>query len=458
MQRVSKESKLGYNKTMQRVYGRETTKYIGKKVKVEGWVNSVRSHGKIIFIDLRDITGILQLVFVPQNKEAYQIIKDVRPEFVIEAVGTISERPKNMVNPKEETGQVELPVEEVKVLSKAETPPIPVGEEGTEEADLDKRMDFRWLDLRRPEKLLIFKVWTTLEKAFIDYCVENGFIEIHSPKTLITSTESGSELFEIKYFKQKAYLAQSPQLYKQMAMAAGFERVFEIGPVFRANPSFTSRHDTEFTMYDIEMSFIESHQELMAEEEKMIVAIFKAIKEKYGDEIKKEYGTEIIIPKIPFPKLTLREAKKILADRGVPNERGEDLSPEEERAICDYVREKEGHEFVFIHEWPASVRAFYSMRLESDSTLTKSFDLLFKGLEITSGAQREHRYEQLKKQIREKGFEAKPFERYLDFFKYGCPPHGGFAPGPSRMVMKILNLNNVREVTFIYRGVKRLTP
>jgi aspartyl-tRNA synthetase len=190
----------------------------------------------------------------------------------------------------------------------------------------------------------------------------------------------------------------------------------------------------------------------------MMVAIFTAIKEKHGDEIKKVYGTDVVVPKIPFPKLTLKEAKEILAKQGVPNERGEDLSPEEERAISEYIKEKTGNEFVFIHEWPAKVRAFYSMRLESDPTLTKSFDLLYKGLEITSGAQREHRYEQLAKQIKEKGFKLKPFECYLNFFKYGCPPHGGFAPGPSRMIMKILNLNNVREVTYLYRGVKRLTP
>ncbi len=436
----------------------QTAKHVGEKVRVCGWVNTRRAHGKILFIDLRDISGILQVVFVPSNKEAYDLAQSLRPEWVVEIKGQIVKRPENMVNDKIETGQVELSAESLTVLSEAETPPIPVGEEVAEEAELDKRMDWRWLDLRKPEKILIFKVWTTMEKAFVDYCVANNFIEIHSPKTLITSTESGSELFEIKYFGKKAYLAQSPQLYKQMAMAAGFERVFEIGPVFRANPSMTSRHDTEFTMYDIEMSFIESHHDLMEEEERMMVSIFNAIKDKHGEEIKRYFDVDVVVPKTPFPKLTLAEAKKILKELKVPDERGDDLSPEEERAICDYVKEKEGHEFVFIHEWPTKVRAFYSMRMESDPKITKSFDLLFKGLEITSGAQREHRPEQLAKQIKEQGLKLKPFESYLDFFKYGCPPHGGFAPGPSRLVMKILNLTNVREVTYLYRGVKRLTP
>jgi len=211
-------------------------------------------------------------------------------------------------------------------------------------------------------------------------------------------------------------------------------------------------------MYDIKMSFIDSHHDLMDEEENMMVAILTEVKERYGAEIKTTYEQEVIVPKTPFPRLTLRETKRILSDLGITSERNEDLSPEEERAICQYVMENSGHEFVFIHEWPVSTRAFYSMRLESDPKLTKSFDLLFKGLEITSGAQREHRYEQLKKQIEEKGFKVEPFESYLNFFKYGCPPHGGFAPGPTQMLMRILNVSNVREVTYLYRGVNRLTP
>jgi aspartyl-tRNA synthetase len=243
-----------------------------------------------------------------------------------------------------------------------------------------------------------------------------------------------------------------------MAMAAGLEKVFEIGPVFRANPSFTSRHDTEFTMYDIEMSFIESHHDLLAEEEKMMVAILTAIKEKHGEDIKRVFNVEVNVPTTPFPRVSFTEAKKVLASLNIPNEKKDDLSPEEEREIAKYFSEKEGHDFVFVYEYPATGRAFYSMRDEKDPTISKSFDLLYKGLEITSGAQREHRYEILKKQIEEKGFSLDSFESYLNFFKYGCPPHGGFAPGPSRLLMKILGLNNVREVTYVYRGVKRLTP
>lgn len=401
---------------------------------------------------LRDVTGVIQTLVLKSNTQAFTEISDLS----LESVVTISGEAKaNAQAP----GGTEILIDTVEVLSKAQPElPIPVDEKGEGETNLDQRMDWRYLDIRKNKNTLIFKIWTTLENAFIQFCIKNGFIEIHSPKTVITSTESGSELFEIKYFETKAFLAQSPQFYKQMAMAAGLERVFEIGPVFRANPSFTSRHDTEFTMYDIEMSFIKSHHDLMDFEEKMMIEIMTAIKELHGQEIKDVFGVDVEIPLTPFPKVTFTEAKNILAELSIPNEKKDDLSPEEERAIAQYFKEKKGHDFIFVYEYPASGRAFYSMRDDNNPIISKSFDLLYKGLEITSGAQREHRYDRLRDQIKEKGFDLNSFESYLDFFKYGCPPHGGFAPGPSRLLMKILNLTNVREVTYVYRGVKRLTP
>lgn len=436
---------------MERVLIKDIKEKIGQEIMIEGWIQTVRDQGSIKFLIIRDITGLIQLV-VTKESEPFKEVEKISLESVVKVIGIAKEE-------KQAPGGIEVNVKEVEVLSLADLElPIPVVEKSDNETDQQIRLDWRWLDLRKPGKALIFKIWTTMENAFMEYCVINNFIEIHSPKTVVTSTESGSELFEVKYFDKKAYLAQSPQLYKQMAMAAGFEKVFEVGPVFRANPSFTSRHDTEFTMYDVEMSFIGSHLDLLAEEEKMMVFIFKAIKEKYGQEIKEVYGQEVIVPEIPFPKLTLKEAKEILKKLKVQSERGDDLSPEEERAISEYVLKEKGHEFVFIDQFPTEVRAFYSMRMEDDPKLTKSFDLLYRGLEITSGAQREHRYEQLKKQIEEQGLPLGPFESYLNFFKYGCPPHGGFAPGPSRILMKILGLSNVREVTYLYRGVNRLTP
>ncbi len=434
------------------IHTKEVPEHVGSEVAVRGFVHILRVQSKIIFLILRDITGTVQVI-ITKDSPLFEQAKNLSLESVVGIVGKVKKADQV-------AGGAEIEATALEVLSAASPElPIPVViKKGEDETEQQIRLDWRWIDLRKPEKALIFKVWTIMEQAFRNYCIKSDYIEIHSPKLIATASESGSELFEVKYFDQVAKLAQSPQLYKQMAMASGFEKVFEVGPVFRANPSFTSRHDTEFTMYDVEISYISSHHDLMAEEERMVTAMISAVKEKYGEDIQKMYGRDLPIPASPFPKLTLREAKKILAGLNIPNERGDDMSPEEERVICAYVKEKHGHEFVFIHEFPAAVRAFYSMRDEKDPTITKSFDLLWNGIEITSGAQREHRVDRLSKQIEEQGLDLDSFKTYLDFFKYGCPPHGGFAPGPTRMLMKIFDISNVRDVTYLYRGVKRLTP
>jgi len=424
----------------------------GQQIKIAGFVHTIRDQGSIKFLIIRDISGTLQVVVTKTSPEALKVAKSLSLESVVEIVGLAKTE-------KQAPGGIEITAEKISILSLASPGlPIPVVEKGVEETDLQKRLDWRWLDLRKPEKTLVFKVWTLMEQSFREYWTQNGYIEIHSPKFMSTPSESGAELFEVKYFDRKAYLAQSPQFYKQMGMASGFERVFEVGPVFRANPSFTSRHDTEFTGYDTEISFIESHQDVMAEEQKAIRYALERIKEKFDKEISALYGRDLIVPKLPFPQVTMKQAKEILAKLGVPNEKEGDLSPEEERKLSDYILEKEGHEFLFVTEYPIEVRPFYHMRLESNPKLTKSFDLLWNGLEITTGAQREHRYDVLVAQAKEKGLKLKPIQFYLNFFKYGCPPHGGFGLGPSRMLMKIFNVGNVREVTYLYRGVKRLEP
>src|SRR3990172_7464392 len=438
-------------KEIKRTLAVETIKKVGEKVKLYGWAESIRDHGKITFIDLRDRTGVVQCVG--------QDILKVTSESVVEVVGEVAKRPENLVNPNMDTGKVEIKIENIDILSPSESKfPISMDQYSENESVQQIRLDWRFLDLRHPKKRLIFQIWTTMEQGFRNYWGENDYIEIHSPKFMGAPSESGGELFEVKYFDRKAYLAQSPQFYKQMAMAAGFERVFEVGPVFRANPSFTSRHDTEFTMYDIEISFVESHQDVIVEEEKVIVRALAEVKDKYGSMIKAEFGQELIIPKIPFPQVTMREAKEILEKLKVSREKEDDLSPEEERKLSEYILKKEGHEFVFVTDYPISARPFYHMRYDSDRSLTKSFDLLWKGVEITTGAQREHRLEVLKEQAKEKGLSLKSIKFYLDFFKYGMPPHGGCALGPSRMLMKMFGLPNVREVTFLYRGINRLSP
>lgn len=437
---------------MERTYIKDLSNKIGEKIKLNGWASVIRKQSNISFILLRDVSGVVQAVVTKDTPTVLKETLEIQPESVLEIQGLVKEE-------KQAPGGYEILVEKITVLSEVtEALPIPVVEKTKAETEQGKRLDWRWLDLRKPEKLLIFKTWTTMEQAFVNYCVERGFIRIHSPKFMSTPSESGAELFEVPYFNRKAYLAQSPQFYKQMGMASGFEKVFEIGPIFRANPSFTSRHDTEFTGYDLEISFVESHYDVMKLEEEVLQTMIKAIKEKHGEEIQKYYNREVVVPSLPFPKVTMKEAKKILAKLNIPSEKPSDLSPEEERKLSEYIKEKEGHEFVFVIDYPIDIRPFYHMRHEDDPTLTKSFDLLWNGLEITTGAQREHRYSILKKQAKEKGLSEKGIKHYLNFFRYGCPPHGGLGLGPSRMLMKIFNVDNVREVTYLYRGIKRLTP
>ena len=438
---------------MERTLIKDTIDRVGQKVLINGWVSVRRDHGKIVFLDVRDRTGIVQVVAVPE------IAGNVGRECVVEIEGLVKSRPEKLVNPKLQTGAIEIEAVSVKVLSSSGSAfPIDMEIYSESETDQQIRLDWRFLDLRNPKKKLIFEVWTAMEQGFRDYWTRNNYIEIHSPKFIEAASESGAELFEVKYFDRKAYLAQSPQFYKQMAMAAGFERVFETGPVFRANPSFTSRHDTEFTMYDIEISFVDSHQTLIAEEEKAIVMALTKVKDNYGQQIKSEYGRELVVPTIPFPQVTMKQAKEILGKLKVSKETDDDLNPEEERQLSKYILEKEGHEFVYVTEYPISARPFYHMRIEPERKLTKSFDLLWNGIEITTGAQREHRLDVLLAQAKEKKLRPESIQFYLDFFKFGIPPHGGCAIGPSRMLMKIFNISNVREVTYLYRGINRLSP
>lgn len=436
---------------MERTLIKNLKEHAGQEVKLQGWVQTVRTQGSIQFIVLRDISGTVQVVVF--DKTLLEDTKHLSLESVVEIIGEAK------IEEKAFSG-VEVAAKSVTVLSAAEPElPIPIIEKGEmNEVDREIRLDWRFLDLRKPEHQLIYKVWTELEQSFVKFLTDRDYIEIHSPKMMSAPSESGAELFEVKYFDRKAYLAQSPQFYKQMAMAAGFERVFEIGPVFRAEPSFTTRHATEFQGFDLEKSFIDSHQDIIKEEEEMLAFAIEKIKAKYGDDIKEHYNRDLPIPTLPFPQITLAEAKEILKARNITSEKANDLSPEEERGISEYVQETQGHEFVFITEYPQDGRAFYHMRLESDHNLTKGFDLLWNGVEITTGAQREHRYEVLVKQAEERGMPLESLQFYLNFFKYGCPPHGGIGTGPERMLMKLFNLESIREVSYLYRGVKRLTP
>jgi len=428
----------------------ELKSHIGQRVSIAGWVRTIRNQKRIKFLIIRDVSGEVQAI-APSNHASVPTIAELTPETVVRINGKLKSDPQA-------PSGIEVEIGELEILSRSEPElPIPiVTKKG--EADQSKRLDWRWLDLRRPERQLIFRVWTEMERAFRAYCVGVGYFDLHSPKLMSAPSESGAELFEVRYFNRKAYLAQSPQFYKQMAMAAGFEKVFEVGPVFRADPSFTSRHTTEFTGYDIEISFVESHFDVMAEQERIVVAMLKGIRSALQEPISRTFGQEITIPSVPFPKITLREAKEILKRLEIPSERENDLAPEEERRLGEYAEEQYGHEFLFVTDYPVEARPFYHMRSETDQRLTKSFDLLFKGVEITTGAQREHRFNVLVQQAQEKGLRLETIKFYLNFFKFGCPPHGGLGFGPSRFVMQLLGLPNIREATYLPRTVNRLDP
>jgi nondiscriminating aspartyl-tRNA synthetase len=424
--------------------------HLRETVELRGWVQAIRDQKRVQFLVLRDETGLAQLVLGKEDppSELNEAISALTQESAVTVTGLV------VADERVKLGGLEIQLASLTVDSPAE-PELPV----TPESALDKRIDWRYIDLRRPDRRLIFEVQSTVEHAMREYWREQGFIEIHTPKMMGSASESGAELFKVDYFERTAYLAQSPQFYKQMAMAGGFGKVFEIGPVFRANPSFTSRHDTEFTSVDVEIAWVDSHEDVMAFEERWLAHVLSTVAEAHGEQITSTFGVEVGAPTLPFPRITLADAKALLKEHGheVPGP-DHDLDPPSERALSAIVAEQSGSEFVFVTDYPTSVRPFYHMRHEGQPTLTKSFDLLWRGIELTTGAQREHRYEQLLAQAREKNVEVEPIQYYLDFFRYGAPPHGGFGFGLTRLLMQMLGQDNVREVTFLYRGPNRLEP
>ncbi len=435
---------------------REAKTKIGENVTINAFAQTIRDQKSVQFIILRDQTGTVQATTGKSaaNAEINGVISGLTRESAVRVNGSV------VSNPSVKLGGVEIIIASVQVLSLAE-PVMPIDITGQTTTESDLRLDWRFLDLRRPENLLIFRIQTTCEWAMLQFWLSNDFIEIHTPKLMGSPSEGGAELFTLEYFGTTASLAQSPQFYKQMAMAAGMDRVFEIGPAFRADPSFTPRHATEFTSVDMEMSWIDSHNDIMEFEEAWLRYVLETIKEKHGEEIKDVFGTEVIVPELPFPKIPMAQAQDILGQLNYvppPEAKKGDLDPQGERLLCEYVGREYGHEFVFVTDYPVDVRPFYHMRLDEDWTLTKSFDLLWKWMEITTGAQREHRYNVLVDQAMEKGVKLETIQFYLDCFRFGCPPHGGFGFGLARLLAVMLNRKSIRDVVFLHRGPNRLIP
>jgi len=425
-------------------------------VTVSGWVDTVRDQKKVQFVVLRDESGAVQLVN-PRATDADGAVVSDEPASTISALAqgsfiTVTGELKH--DERVKLGGIEIKLATLTVVTAA-IPETPIAADSS----LDKRLDWRFLDLRQPKQNLIFRIQTTFEHALRTYWIEHDFIELHTPKLMASASESRAELFEVDYFDTKAYLAQSPQFFKQMAQSAGFGKVFEVGPAFRADPSFTSRHATEFTSVDAEISWIDSHEDVMQLHEELLVAGFTAVKEKHGDEVLALFGVEVTVPSTPFPRIPLAEAKEIVKTRGyeVPRD-DDDMDPEGERQIAAYVLDTYGHEFVFLTDYASSIRPFYHMRHDGDASITQSYDLIFNGTEISTGAQREHRIDILVEQAKEKGVDPEEIGGYLDFFRYGVPSHGGFGMGLARVLMLLLHQASIREGTDLFRGPTRLEP
>ncbi len=453
---------------MDRIYIENVKDYADKEVSLAGFVDNYRDGKAMAFMVLKDITGRVQVTIEKElHPDWEEMLSTITPDSVVRVTGKVQLSDFVKLN------GVEIIPTAIEIESIAAALPIarefiPATKKkaAVERSSIDQRIEYRWIDLRTEKNQLMFKAQTTLTAALREFALDRDFIEVHTPKLIAAASESGADVFRLDYFPSynlpNAYLAQSPQFYKQMAMAAGFEKYFEVGPVFRAEKSFTSKHATEFTCFDIEFSYINSFEDVMTMEENLITYALQKVKDKYGDKIKElfsteEFDAEIIVPTTPFPRVKLADLYDALEKEygyTVPESEKGDLTTDAERLSYQWVKKHYGHEFLFITDYSAEKRAFYHMRDEKG--VPQGYDLIWRGVEITTGAQREHRYEILKAQADEKGL-GEDVKFYLEFFKYGCPPHGGFGLGIDRLTMLMLGLP-IKEAMFLFRGPSHLTP
>lgn len=434
----------GKDKGLERIFINELNDCINQKVLLRGWVHKITDLSHVVFIKLRDKSGVIQLVCEKEQ------IEDLRLENAVEVVGKVCSNEKA-------PGKIEVLVEKFEILGSTYYDKLPFEINSFKnKAALETQLDHRTIALRRPEIRAIFKIQSEIETAFRDYLKERNFEQIHTAKIIDSSTEGGSEMFTVNYFDRRSFLAQSPQFYKQMMVGAGFERVFEIGHAYRAELHNTWRHLNEYVSLDVEMGFIKDEFELMDLEEGFINYLFNHLNKVCKKELemyKIDLPNEVFIPRI-----TLQEAHAILLDKYNKKSPIGNIDAEGEVLISKYVKEKYNCDFVFLTKYPVSKRPMYTMPDDENKELTKSFDLIYDGLEITTGGQRINDYEMLKENIIKFGLNPEDFDFYLETFKYGMPTHGGFAIGLERLTMKILKLTNIREATLIPRDMKRLTP
>lgn len=432
----------------------ETPEHAGKEIVVEGWVHARRDHGKLTFIDLRDRSGLLQIVFNPQvSAEAHTLANELRGEFVISVTGKVNKRPDRLINPKIASGAVELEATNIEILAKAETLPFDMGGEDLH-LELPTLLDYRSLTLRHPKQIAIFKVQEAIAKSFREAAQKLECVEIFPPTITASATEGGADVFRIDYYEQKAYLAQSPQLYKQM-MVGIFERVYTLSHAYRAEPSVTTRHLSEVVQIDVEMGFMTFHELLDALE--FVGTSMIKYPAKFCEKILEGFG--IAQPLIPdkIPRLKLREAQEIITKRkGRDLSQEQDLNPEDEREICAWAKEEHQSDFVTITHFPTKKKPFYTHPDPENPEYSLSYDLLFRGIEISSGSQRINDYHMLLDAMKRRGMKKEEFEIYLQAFKYGMPPEGGFSFGLERVTMKLLELANIREASLFPRDMERI--
>jgi aspartyl-tRNA synthetase len=423
---------------------------VGSDVVVCGFVDTLRLQKAMQFVVIRDTTGLVQVVHRRNDDaELAERLDTLTAESAVIVTGTV------VADDRVKLGGLELRLAGVEVVGRAESP-LPIDDRSTAEL----RLDHPWLAWRPHDRQLVLQVQTTLLHTMRGFWVDRGMIELHSPKLMGSPSESGAEVFALDYFDRRAFLAQSPQFYKQLAMAAGVEGVFEVGPAFRAEPSHTSRHVTEFTSIDVELPWIESHEDVMQHEEQLLAEAVAAVTERHGRPLE-ALGRSLQVPSTPFPRLTIDQARAMLVSdtdwRPSPTDDGT-LDPAGERALSQLVQRTLGHDFVFVTDYPTTARPFYHRRHDDRPTATRSFDLLHRGLEITTGAQREHRHERLTEQARSAGLDLSLLASYLDSFEHGCPPHGGFGLGLERLSIAMLRLPSIRDATFLPRTPTRLSP
>ena len=437
---------------MEKIYVKDLKNYVGQEISFSGFVETIRDKKWVMFVILRDSTGSVQMT-IEKSDEANAKLLDIMSNVSVDS--TLKVKGNLVLNDAVKLGGMEIVPSSIEVTSRAEG--LPFDYNNLDGVNIDTRLDYRWLDLRNKRNMLVRQIESTMVEGMRNYLYKNDFTEIHTPKLLGAASESGSEVFEVKYFDRKAYLAQSPQFYKQMAMAAGMSKIFEVAPAFRAENSNTNRHATEFTSFDLEFSYIDSYEDVMDMEENLLIAGLTKVKEKYGEKIKEVFGKEVIVPTKPFPRIKLQDLYNELKEKYnfvIPTEDVGDLNAEAEKLAYKYAMEKYNSEFLFITDYSKTKRAFYHMR---KNDIPQGYDLIWRGSEITTGAQREHRYNILKAQAAEKGL-GEDVKFYLEFFKYGCPPHGGFAVGVDRLTMLLLGLPSVKETQFLFRGPNRLEP